>query len=189
MSMKARVDRREKSTGGVLPDREELRRAVEPVVEELGFELLKLDFAPTRGHAHLRLMLDRPGGRVSLDDCTRVSGAAGRLLDGLDLIPCRYRLEVTSPGVDRPLLSPRDFTRFAGSRVRIELKAPLGGPEEPAATRRNWTGRLAAYDAEADLVRLDTDEGEVRIPRALVARARLDPELLIPPRPARRGRL
>ena len=188
MFMKARADRREKNTGAVLPDREEIRRAVEPVVEELGFELMKLDFAGTQGHAHLRLMLDRPGGLVSLDDCTQVSGAAGRLLDGLDLIPCRYRLEVTSPGVDRPLLSPRDFIRFAGSRVRIELKAPLGGPEEPAAMRRNWTGRLAAYDAEADLVRLDTDEGEVRIPRPLVAQARLDPELLTPARPARRGR-
>lgn len=171
-----------------MPSRDEVRRAIAPAVEELGLELLRLDFAPTRGHAHLRLMLDKPEGLVSLEDCTRASGAVGRLLDGLDLIPCRYRLEVSSPGVDRPLLTPGDYQRFEGSRVRVHLNAPLGEPAESAVTRRSWTGTLRAYDPEADALTLDTQEGEVRIPRSLVAQARLDPELLAPAQPPRRGR-
>jgi len=171
-----------------MPGRDEVLRVIEPVVEEMGLELHRLDFAPTRGRAHLRLLIDRPQGLVSLEDCTRVSGAVGRLLDGLDLVPCRYQLEVSSPGVDRPLLTPRDFGRFAGSRVRVRLAA---SPEEAtlaAEGPRDLTGTLRAYDPVADTLILDTDAGEIRIPRFQIARARLDPQLLSPARPPRRGR-
>ena len=168
-----------------MPNRDEVRLAIEPVVEELGLDLIRLDFAPTRGHAHLRLVIDKPEGLVSLEDCTRASGVVGRLLEGLDLIPCRYRLEVSSPGVDRPLLTPRDYRRFEGSRVCVSLRP---GPGEAAETRRSWRGILKVYDAGADTLMLDTDEGEVLIPRSQVAQARLDPELLAPALPPRRGR-
>jgi len=168
-----------------MPNPGEVRRVIEPVMEELGLDLIRLDFAPTRGHAHLRLVIDRTVGLVSVEDCTRASGAVGRLLDGLDLIPCRYRLEVSSPGVDRPLLTPRDYLRFEGSRVRVSLRL---GTAEAEGPRRSWTGILKAYDATADALALDTDEGEVLIPRSQVAQARLDPELLAPARPPRRGR-
>ncbi len=160
---------------------------VEPVVEELGLELHRLDFAPTRGRAHLRLLIDRPQGLVSIEDCTRVSGAVGRLLDGLDLVPCRYQLEVSSPGVDRALVTPRDFGRFAGSRVRVRLKAPEETAEHAAAPL-DQAGTLRAYDPASDTLTLETDAGDIRIPRSTIARARLDPELLSPARPPRRGR-
>ena len=169
-----------------LPDRDAIRRVIEPVVEEQGLELFRLDFAPTRGKAHLRILLDRPEGRVSLEDCTRVSGAVGRLIEGLDLIPCRYQLEVSSPGVDRPLLTPRDFERFQGQRVRVQLGAPLEQAPEPPEIRRHWKGMLRAFDPATDTLILDTEEGEVRVARSRIARAQLDPELLSPA--PRRGR-
>jgi ribosome maturation factor RimP len=121
--------------------------AIEPVVGELGLDLIRLDFAPTRGHAHLRLVIDRSEGRVSLEDCTRASGAVGRLLDGLDLIPCRYRLEVSSPGVDRPLLTPRDYRRFEGSRVLCLLHRR--GRRRSQEAGWSWTG-TSGLRSEAD---------------------------------------
>lgn len=171
-----------------MPDRDEVRRVIEPVIEELGLQLFRLDFAPTRGRVLLRILLDKPAGSVSLEDCTRVSGAVGRLLEGLDLIPSRYLLEVSSPGVDRPLITPRDFGRFEGERVRVQLTAPEQEVTEPEGTRRHWTGTLKAYDPEADALTLETQEGEIRVPRSLIAWARLDPELLSPAPPRRRGR-
>jgi ribosome maturation factor RimP len=171
-----------------MPGRDEVRQAVEPVVEELGLELHRLDFAPTRGRAHLRLLIDRPEGLVSLEDCTRVSGAVGRLLDGLDLVPCRYQLEVSSPGVDRPLATPRDFGRFEGSRVRVRLHPPPEDAAEGAEGPRDLTGTLRAYEPETDTLTLVTEGGEIRIARSRIERARLDPELLSPAPPPRRGR-
>ena len=171
-------------TAGRAPDREAIRSAIEPVVEEQGLELLRLDYGGSRGNTILRLMLDRTDGPVTLDDCSRVSGAVGRLLDGLDLIPWRYRLEVTSPGLDRPLLRPQDFERFQGSAVRIVLREPLL-PESP---QRQFVGRLASYDAEADALTIETPEGPLRIARPAIERARLEPEIPVPVRPGRGAR-
>ncbi len=180
---------RESPPGVPFPSVDQIRMAVEPVIEEEGFELLKLDLIGGKANALVRIMLDVPerseSQGVTLEDCARVSGAVGRLLDGLNLLCCRYHLEVSSPGLDRPLLRERDFVRFQGSPVRVRLRDPLEDPSDPAVRRRNFAGRLAAYDPASGELMLETAEGMVRIALARIEGARLDPAF---PQPARPGR-
>jgi ribosome maturation factor RimP len=162
---------------------------VEPVVEDEGFELLEMVYAGRRANTLLRLVLDHPEASVTLDDCSRVSRAVGRLLDGLDLIPGRYHLEVSSPGLDRPLVRERDFLRFQGSNIKVSLDAPLvEDPEDPRGRQKNFIGRLRAYDAAAGALHLETEAGPLRIPRDRIRRARLLPEIGMPSKPGGRKR-
>ncbi len=139
-----------------------------PILAERGLELVDVEF---RREAHgwvLRLYMDRPGG-VTLDDCQRVSEELGDHLDVEDFIGHPYHLEVSSPGLDRPLSQPEHFSRFAGKAVRITTREYVGG-------RRNFSGRLAGLEGTAVL--LDLQDGQrATIPLALILRARLEPEL------------
>jgi ribosome maturation factor RimP len=106
----------------------------EPVVLSRGLELVDVEFRRERQGWVLRIYIDRPGG-VTLGDCVRVSEILSDLLDARDFIHHPYNLEVSSPGLDRPLRKPEDFERFAGDKVKITIKEPLEG-------RRNFTGLL-----------------------------------------------
>lgn len=128
-----------------------LTRLLEPVVESLGYELVLLEFVPQRGSALVRLYIDSLGG-ITLKDCERVSREVAGTLDVEDPIPQGYRLEVSSPGLDRPLVKPEHFERFVGREVAIRLSAPKAG-------RRRFSGRLMGYANRAVSVR--TDEGNV----------------------------
>ena len=102
------------------PLREKLIALTEPLLAQLGYELVDLEYVPGRAHAVLRIFIDRAGG-VGLDDCERVSGEVSALLDVEDPVPTGYTLEVSSPGLDRVLRTPAHFQRFVGERVRVEL--------------------------------------------------------------------
>ena len=117
---------------GVL--RERLIALIEPLVEQLGFELVELEYSGGRSHAVVRVFLDGPEG-VTVEDCERISREISALLDVEDPIPSAYTLEVSSPGFDRVLRKRAHFERFMGSRVLVELKAPRAG-------RRRYTGKL-----------------------------------------------
>jgi ribosome maturation factor RimP len=105
---------------------------------------------------------------VALDDCQRVSEELGDHLDVEDFIGCPYHLEVSSPGLDRPLTRDQDFVRFAGQDVRVSTREDVQG-------RHNFRGRLAGVQDGAVL--LDLPDGQrVSIPRELILRARLQPE-------------
>jgi ribosome maturation factor RimP len=108
----------------------------------------------------LRLYIDHPAG-VDLARCERVSNQLSDLLE-------RWSLEVSSPGIDRPLTKPEHFRRFLGHRVRVRTNEPIGG-------RRNFTGRLA--DADDDSVAVEANGQPVRIPLAGIRRSNLVPEL------------
>lgn len=99
-----------------------------------GMELVDLEFVGRGRNAVLRIFLDKPGG-VTLEDCERVSGQVGAILDVEDFIPTRYTLEVSSPGLDRRLVKPADYERFAGKQIKLVLKSPRDG-------RRRFRGRL-----------------------------------------------
>lgn len=152
----------------------ELRRELERRVEELGYELVDLEEA---GHARrpiLRLRIDvpdsGPGRGVSLDDCVRTSRALESYLDERQDVPERYVLEVSSPGVERPLVRRRDFERFAGQEAALVGKTPLAGRS------RRLEGELLGISGEPDseLVRLRLTGGEeVEVPRAQISRAHL----------------
>lgn len=139
-----------------------LWQIVEPVVASQGLELLELEFQREPRGWVLRLYIDREEGGVSLDDCTSVSREVGDLLDVKDPIDHPYHLEVSSPGLDRPLRRPKDFERWCGHKVKITL---WGG------RRKGLQGILLALRGE--IVELDTAAGLQQIPLSEIARARL----------------
>ena len=118
--------------------REKLIALIEPLLGQLGYELVDLEYAPGRAHAVLRIFIDRPRGvGVGLDDCERVSHELSALLDVEDPVPSAYTLEVSSPGLDRVLRTPAHFQRFVGERVWVELKWPAtGGGATPGGSAR-----------------------------------------------------
>jgi ribosome maturation factor RimP len=149
----------------VAPLREKLIALTEPLLGQLGYELVDLEYAPGRAHAQLRIFIDRAAG-VGLDDCETVSREVSALLDIEDPVPTGYTLEVSSPGLDRILRTPAHFQRFVGERVRVELVNPRGG-------RRRYTGRLAALNAAG--IELEVDGAMVAVSFAEIGRARLAP--------------
>lgn len=149
-----------------LASRERLTQLIEPVVEGLGYELLGIELQATARHALLRLYIDHGEG-IRLADCERVSRQVSALLDVEDPIDVAYDLEVSSPGLDRPLFRARDFRRFAGRRARLRLSEPLDG-------RRNFSGVLLGLEGED--VRIEVDGEAVVLPLALIDKARLVPE-------------
>lgn len=148
--------------------RERLTELLEPVVNDLGYELVLIEFSPHKGGATLRLFIDGLEGEtgVRLEDCEKVSREVAATLDVEDLIAQSYRLEVSSPGLDRPLVKPAHFSRFKGEAAKVELLAPRDG-------RRRFKGRIV--DADAQSVALETEEGRFVLPLADIERARLIP--------------
>ena len=114
-----------------------LYELIEPTVASLGFELVGVLWRDGRSRGLIRLYIDHDDG-VTVDDCARVSHRVTGLLDVEDPMPGGYDLEVSSPGMDRPLFLERDFARFAGSDMNVTLRHPLAG-------RRRFTGTLDGY--------------------------------------------
>jgi ribosome maturation factor RimP len=118
-------------------DRVALRRVVEPIVLAHGAELVDLELRPERGSWVLRIYVEKSGAAenrlstreaaVDLELCANVSRDLSPALDVLDLIPHAYHLEVSSPGVERPLRTERDFARFAGHKAKLKLREPVDG--------------------------------------------------------------
>ena len=138
---------------------------LEPVAAGLGYELIEVEWSSAGRSSVVRAYIDRTDGAgVSLEDCERVSRAIGAALDAEDPIGHEYRLEVSSPGFDRPLRTAEHFARFAGSEARIELAAPIEG-------RRRFRGRLGGV--EDGNVTIEVDRREWKLPLADISKARL----------------
>lgn len=152
--------------------RSRLIELAEPLLEQLGYELVDLELAAGRSHAQVRVFIDRPEG-IAIEDCEAVSRELSALLDVRDPIPTPYTLEVSSPGMDRVLRKAQHYARFVGSRVHVELLAPRDG-------RRRYTGALTA--ANADSVELNVDGQAISLAIADIGRARLVPEWPAPTR-------
>ena len=140
---------------------------LEPSVAALGYEFVGVELEPFDGHSVLRVFIDRDAG-ITVGDCERASRQIGAVLDVEDPIPESYVLEVSSPGIDRPLFSEDHFVRFAGHTVRLRTTEPMDG-------RRQWTGRLVACH-EGNVVVREGDEDRT-IPLDLVGKANLVPEV------------
>lgn len=150
----------------------EVAKQLEARVEAIGFELVDVEWAGSSKRPVIRLRVDRPEGEgsVTVDECARVSREIERWLDELESVPEKYVLEVSSPGVDRPLIRPRDFERFAGEDVVLRGKTPLAGRS------RRLEGLLLGWvaDGEGERIRLRLSNGdEVEVPRELVTGANL----------------
>jgi ribosome maturation factor RimP len=141
----------------------------EPILRELGFELVEVEFAPGPGGGTLRIYIDKPEGAekgIDVEDCGDVSHVLSDLLDADDPFPGRYSLEVSSPGTDRVLRTPEHFARFVDNRVKVELLAPRDG-------RKRYTGVLRRADGES--IEMEVDNFSVSIRLAEISRARLAP--------------
>ena len=152
----------------------DLARDLDEFLEGMGFEMVSLD----RGGGHrspvVRLKIDRPWGEpgrseVTVDDCTRVARELRGFLEGRDDVPADYQLEVSSPGVERPLVRPRDYRRFAGHEVRLKGYGPLAG------RAKTLQGVLLGFAGEEDgeTVALEVAEDRVEVPLASIASANL----------------
>lgn len=150
-----------------------LESIVEPVCRAHGVELVQVLQVTEHGSPVLRVLIDRPGSEtepslgVTLADCQAISRDLGPALDVNDPVPGRYRLEVSSPGLDRPLVKPADFVRFSGREVAVQLETPV--PDGHGGQRKKIRGTLLGIDGEA--VRLEVDGGELQLPFAEIAKA------------------
>ena len=153
-----------KTTSGTL---HRLRELLEPSVDALGYELVQLEFSS----GVLRVYIDAPGG-IRVDDCAKVSRRLSAVLDADDAVDAEYSLEVSSPGLDRPLVRPAHFQRFCGHLARIVMKH--SAPDFPGlAQRRKFCGRLV--EAREHCVVLEVDGESVELAYADIDSARLEP--------------
>lgn len=142
---------------------ERVEALIAPVIAEKGLELVQVEYVKEGAHWYLRLYIDKEGG-VDLDDCTHISHSVSEILDKEDPIPQAYMLEVSSPGLERPLRKEEDFARFQGELVRVLTKEPFEGYQE-------FTGYLVGL--VDDHIVLEYKEESIKIPRSLVEKAHL----------------
>jgi ribosome maturation factor RimP len=144
---------------------------VSPLVEEEGIELWGVDFRSENGRWVLRLTLDREGG-ISLDDLTQAHRQLSDLLDAHDPVPWRYTLEVSSPGINRPLLRPSHYQRYLGQRVRMQTRQPHNG-------RRMFVGTLREVE-KTQVCLIDSEVGEVHITWDVILKASAEHNFPVP---------
>lgn len=147
-------------------DQTHLWELFEPVVKGMGFDLIEIEHFPNPKHGVLRLYIDKEGG-VNVDDCSTVSRQISALIDVEDPVSGQFNLEISSPGVDRPLRRLVDFQRFAGSLVKLKTVMPLEG-------QRNFKGRL--LEASEETLVIETDDEEISLPMSTIDKARIVPE-------------
>ena len=142
-----------------------IRELLEPTVEDLGYELVWIEMANQDKNKILRIYIDAPGG-IQIDDCETVSRQLSALLDVEDPMNTEYFLEVSSPGLDRPLVKPDHFRQFLGDQARIIMHTHVLG-------RRKFTGEMVEADDKAVVVEMDGESFE--LPYKDMDSARLEP--------------
>lgn len=146
---------------------EKVEAAIEPVLNSIGLELVEREFLQSGGQWVLRLYIDRQEGKegkVTIDDCADASRAVGNVLDVEDLIPTAYVLEVSSPGLNRPLRKRQDFERFAGNMAELKTKEPIDG-------RSHFSGTLKGLLEES--VVIEQGNQKWMIPLTAIKKAKL----------------
>ncbi|MBI2974507.1 MAG: ribosome maturation factor RimP [Deltaproteobacteria bacterium] len=144
---------------------EKVEAVITPVISRLGYDLVDCEYAKDRGRWVLRLFIDKPDGAVSLDDCSKVSRSLEGVLDVENTVPTSYFLEVSSPGLDRPLRKAVDFEKFAGRLIRLKTLHALNN-------RSNYLGKLLGM--KGDDIIMDVDGVEYSIPITELAKAKLE---------------
>jgi ribosome maturation factor RimP len=150
-----------------LPYQEKIRQLIEPVIESEDMEIIDVECLKMKFRWLVRIYIDKEGG-VTVGDCSEISKQVGDILDVYDVLPGSYTLEVSSPGLDRPLTRDKDFIKYRGSTVRIKTGEKLDGV-------KNFHGKLNDYLDEngAKTLIVDVSGKTYRIPRDLVVKAHL----------------
>ena len=139
----------------------------EPVIEALGYRLVRVKVSPADG-CTVQIMAERPDGSMLVEDCETVSRALSPVFDAADPIDKAYRLEISSPGIDRPLVRKSDFDRYAGHPVKIETEIPIDG-------RKRFRGLLIGTEGEAARIRSEEtdDASDLLLPIDEMSEAKL----------------
>lgn len=130
---------------------EQLTALLQPTVNDLGYELVGVEYHPNSVNALLRVYIDKVGG-INLDDCVAVNEQVSGILDVEDPISGKYTLEISSPGLDRPLFSLDDFVRFVGSQAKIRLSRPIG-------RQRNFKGQILSVNENR--IAIEDNDGKI----------------------------
>jgi len=136
---------------------EKLRNLIEPIIEGLGYEAVGIELLPQGGHELLRIYIDREKG-ITINSCEQVSHQVSGMLDVEDPIRGDYTLEVSSPGVDRPLFSRADFARFTGRRAKVKLSVPHEGRTRYTALLRGLDGDEVLFEVDGEALRIAFDD-------------------------------
>lgn len=143
---------------------ERIAALITPAIEAMGFDLVRVQVSGSQ-RPTLQIMAEPASGRaMSVDDCAEISRAVSAVLDVEDPIAGPYSLEVSSPGIDRPLTRPKDYERFLGHEAKVETHTPLDG-------RKRFKGQIKSVDANA--VELIVDGADIRVPFAAIHKAKL----------------
>jgi ribosome maturation factor RimP len=144
---------------------ESLFQLLEPVLREYGYELVLVEIAGLPSRRNIRVFVDREGG-INVEDCARATRIIDPLIESRSVFPGSYVLEVSSPGLDRPLFKETDYERFTGRKVRIRLRRPI-------ENRRNFTGILRGLK-DKKLILVELEEGiQVELPLEEIQKANL----------------
>ncbi len=144
-------------------DIQKIEALVEPALSDMGYELVAVQYLSEHGRWILRILADKPGG-ITLDDCALLSRRIGPLLDIKDIISHEYVLEVSSPGLDRPLVKEEDFLQAIGKKIKVRMVVPVNG-------RRRFTGYLREFQGRTLYVAVD--DQMVTLPRKGVEKANI----------------
>ena len=143
---------------------ERLQQAIAPVLEDLQAELVELDLVMASGQIIIRLLVDKPGAGINLDECALINRRLGDIVEEQNIIPDRYVLEVSSPGIDRPLKAKNDFARNPGKLVKLFLREPVNGKIEWDGIIRNVT--------EAEIF-VEIEGQAVAVPLSIISKGKL----------------
>ncbi|RKX63184.1 MAG: ribosome maturation factor RimP [Thermodesulfobacteriota bacterium] len=147
--------------------KEKIKEIIEIPILKKNMELVDLEWRRERNGWVLRIFIDKPGG-VTIADCAKISGIVGEILDKENIIHRSYILEVSSPGIERPLVKKEDYERFKGEKARITLKTPVSG-------RRNFTGIILGI--KKDLVQIEVEGRIWEFSLDNIKKANLQPEI------------
>lgn len=150
---------------GSVNSEKKVMQMLEPTVTRMGYELVDVEFVKEGPNWYLRIFVDKEGG-VTIDDCEIVSKELEKILDENDPIEQAYFLEISSPGIDRPLKKKEDFIKFNGEIVEVKLYRPLGGSKD-------YTGKLVGYDENDGTVTINVDSEDISFTKKEIASIRL----------------
>ena len=142
-----------------------IEELIQPTVTEMGYELVDVEFVKEGPNWYLRIFIDKEGG-VTIDDCEAVSKTLEKIFDEKDPIEQAYFLEISSPGIDRPLKKKEDFIKYNGEMVDVKLYKPYEGSKE-------YTGKLAGYDENDGTVTIEVDDKNIAFTKKEIAGIRL----------------
>lgn len=149
---------------------EQVNAVAQPILDSMGIEMVDLEFRKEGHGMILRLFIDKPGG-IMLDDCSAVSRELSEILDVEEIVPCHYTLEVSSPGLNRPLTKPADYDRYAGKLVKVRTYEMIA--DDAGNRRKTFLGQLV--ELKDGIIHIRLKEGQTAaIPFDKVAKANLE---------------